>query len=116
MLLPGQERTQSEVKDYFRLYERFQRLRPEDPPDETAKLVALVEDGILKEKDGVFVLNASGDDNGPSEIGTNFHHLFLLKMSMGTFFSQHSQDTCSRILGRLFQCSRLGDQRCWWGP
>ena len=40
----------------MRLFERFQRLRPDDGPDEIDRLIALVENGTLKEQGGKFVV------------------------------------------------------------
>jgi len=52
------------MNEYVRLFERFQRLRPEDGPDEIDKLIALVENGTLKERDGNFIVTPPRDDEG----------------------------------------------------
>ena len=57
----AEDRGPTELREYMRLYERFQRLRPHDGPDEIDKLVELVENGTLKEEYGVFVVQGSED-------------------------------------------------------
>lgn len=57
----AEDRGPAELRKYIRLYERFQRLRPRDGPDEIDKLVELVENGTLKEENGVFVVQGSED-------------------------------------------------------
>jgi hypothetical protein len=47
------------VNEYLRLFERFQQLRPDDSPDEIAKLVELVQNGILKEQGDSFVVRST---------------------------------------------------------
>ena len=44
------------MDEYVRLFERFQRLRPDDAPDDIDRLIALVENGTLKERGGNFVV------------------------------------------------------------
>jgi hypothetical protein len=61
-ILSGQDRSPDEIKEYVRLFERFQRLRPDDGPDEIAKLIDLVENGTLKEECGNFVVRTSEED------------------------------------------------------
>ena len=56
------DRGPDEVKEYVRLFERFQRLRPDDSPEEIEKLITLVENGTLKEEGGNFVVKTSEDD------------------------------------------------------
>lgn len=59
----AQARSPDEIKEYVRLFEQFQRLRPDDGPDETAKLIELVEKGTLKEECGSFVVRTSEEDH-----------------------------------------------------
>jgi len=58
----AQDRTSKEAKEYVRLFERFQQLRPDDADDEIAKLVELVENGTLKEDGDTFVVRSTEDD------------------------------------------------------
>jgi len=44
------------MNEYVRLFERFQRLRPNDGADDIDNLVTLVENGTLKEQDGTFIV------------------------------------------------------------
>lgn len=57
----GQDRDAEKVKECTRLFERFQRIRPDDPPEEIEKLIELVENGILKEEGNSFVVRGSED-------------------------------------------------------
>ena len=61
-VLSGQDRSPDEIKEYVRLFERFQRLRPDDGPDEIIKLIDLVENGTLKEECGIFVVRTSEEE------------------------------------------------------
>ena len=64
------DRGPDEVKEYVRLFERFQRLRPDDSPEEIEKLITLVENGTLKEEAGNFVVKTSEDDVEMESFGT----------------------------------------------
>lgn len=57
------------MNEYVRLFERFQRLRPEDGPDEIDRLIALVENGTLKEQDGNFIVTPPRDGEVDEEFG-----------------------------------------------
>lgn len=56
------------MNEYVRLFERFQRLRPEDGPDEIDRLIALVENGTLKERDGNFIVTPPRDGDANEEL------------------------------------------------
>jgi len=66
------DRGPDEVKEYVRLFERFQRLRPDDSAEEIEKLITLVENGILKEEGGTFVVKNSEDEFEMDNFGTTF--------------------------------------------
>jgi hypothetical protein len=54
-------------EQYARLFERFQKLRPDLAPDQTEKLVEFVETGVLKEEGEQFVFSSTEH----SEVGEN---------------------------------------------
>lgn len=63
------DRTPQRMNEYVRLFERFQRLRPEDGPDEIDRLIELVENGTLKERDGNFIVAPPRDGEVDEEFG-----------------------------------------------
>jgi hypothetical protein len=56
---PGHCRDPEKLKEYLRLFDRLQQIRPYDGPDEIEKLVELVENGTLKEQGDTFVVRRS---------------------------------------------------------
>lgn len=61
-LSPGCNRSPDQSKEYLRLFHKFQRLRAYDDPDDIARLVVLVENGVLKEEGNRFFVCESGAD------------------------------------------------------
>lgn len=68
MLLAGQDPDAEKLKEYMRLFEKFQQIRPDDSPEEIEKLIELVENGILKEEGDSFVVRSS-EDSESDELG-----------------------------------------------
>jgi hypothetical protein len=84
------DRGPDEVKEYVRLFERFQRLRPDDSPEEIEKLITLVENGTLKEEAGNFVVKTSEDDLEMQSFGT---HLWYVCADLGCDWEPSSHNT-----------------------
>jgi hypothetical protein len=57
---PGPGRSHGQWEEYWRLFCKFQKLRPYDGPDKIAGLVVLVEKGVLKEDGNIFVVWGPG--------------------------------------------------------
>jgi hypothetical protein len=64
----GQDRDPEKLREYTRLFEKFQQLRPDDAPEEIEKLIELVENGTLKETRDTFIVRGS-DDSESDELG-----------------------------------------------
>jgi len=64
----GQDQDPEKLREYTRLFERFQQLRPDDAPEEIEKLIELVENGTLKETRDTFIVRSS-DDSESDEFG-----------------------------------------------
>jgi hypothetical protein len=81
------DRGPDEVKEYVRLFERFQRLRPEDSAEEIEKLITLVENGTLKEEGGNFVVRTSDEDFEMESLGTSYSFHADFRLRLGTIFT-----------------------------
>jgi hypothetical protein len=81
------DRGPDEVREYVRLFERFQRLRPEDSAEEIEKLITLVENGTLKEEGGNFVVRTSDEDVEMDSLGTSFLGHPEFRLRLGTLFT-----------------------------
>jgi hypothetical protein len=101
-MLSGQDRSPDEIKEYVRLFERFQRLRPDDGPDEIAKLIDLVENGTLKEECGSFVVRTSEEDYEMDQAGNRSLICGCLCCRLGTFISQYGTDSTLGIRRWVF--------------
>jgi hypothetical protein len=64
----GQDRDPEKLREYRRLFEKFQQLRPDDAPEEIEKLIELVENGTLKETRYTFIVSGS-EDSESDELG-----------------------------------------------
>ena len=81
------DRGPDEVREYVRLFERFQRLRPEDSAEEIEKLITLVENGTLKEEGGNFVVRTSDEDVEMDSLGTCCLGHPDFRLRLGTLFT-----------------------------
>lgn len=95
----GQDSNPEKFKEYVRLFEKFQQIRPDDSHGEIEKLIELVENGILKEEGNSFVVRGSEDSESDDPGITSFESELILSTGNRVHVTRQEFQTRNSMTG-----------------